>query len=197
MTAGAPFIIYLHGFNSSPQSVKSRELQAFMQARGLGDSFACPALPVAGDDALQAVEQAMQRIGARQYCFVGSSLGGFYATCLAERHDARAVLINPSITPHLTLRACLGPQSNLHTGAPYVLTEAHLAQWERQFVPRIDPRRYLLLVETGDAQLDYRVAVERYAGARQRVVPGGDHSLQSFPGHMPEILEFAGLAGRS
>lgn len=197
MAPGAPFIVYLHGFNSSPQSVKARQLQAFMKERGLSDHIACPALPVGGNDALAEVERVLSQYGARQFCFVGSSLGGFYATCLAERHGARAVLINPSITPHTTLRVCLGPQANLHTGEPYVLSEGHLAQWEALWPPRIDPARYLLLVETGDAQLDYRAAVARYAGARQRVVPGGDHSLQSFPEHMPEILAFAGLAGRT
>jgi predicted esterase YcpF (UPF0227 family) len=91
------------------------------------------------------------------------------------------------------LRAYLGPQKNLHTGAPYELTEAHLDEWARLVVPKIAPERYLLLVETGDEVLDYRQAVSRYAGARQVVIEGGDHSLQSFPRHLPLILEFAGL----
>jgi hypothetical protein len=53
----------------------------------------------------------------------------------------------------------------------------------------------LLLVETGDEVLDYREAVEKYRGARQIVIAGGDHSLASFPEHIPLILDFAGLAG--
>ncbi len=73
------------------------------------------------------------------------------------------------------------------------LTPAHLAEWEELWVPAITPSRYLLLVETGDEVLDYRVAVARYAGARQIVVPGGDHSLQSFASHIPALLEFAGM----
>jgi hypothetical protein len=127
-------------------------------------------------------------------CFVGSSLGGFYATYLAEKHAARAVLINPAIDPHVGLRAYLGPQRNLHTGEPYELAEAHLREWEKLYVPRISPQRYLLIVETGDEILDYRQAVQRYAGAEQVVIPGGDHSLQSFPQHLPRILRFAGMA---
>ena len=189
----APFILYLHGFNSSPASVKARQLQAFMQAHGLGAALACPALPVDPGAALECIDQVMREQGPRRYCFVGSSLGGFYATCMAERHAARAVLINPSITPHVTLRACLGPQTNLYTGERYVLTAEHVAQWERMWLPDIHSERYFLLVETGDAQLDYRQAVARYAGALQRVIPGGDHSLQSFPEHIPALLEFAGL----
>jgi predicted esterase YcpF (UPF0227 family) len=128
-------------------------------------------------------------------CFVGSSLGGFYATYLAEKHGARAVLINPAIDPHVGLRSYLGRQKNLHTGEPYELTEAHLRDWETLYVPRITPERYLLLVETGDEVLDYRNAVGRYAGAEQVVVRGGDHSFRSFSEHLPRILRFAGLPG--
>jgi predicted esterase YcpF (UPF0227 family) len=82
---------------------------------------------------------------------------------------------------------------NLHSGARYELTEAHLREWERLVVPSITPARYLLIVETGDEVLDYRQAVARYRGAQQVVVPGGDHSLQSFEQHLPRILAFAGL----
>jgi predicted esterase YcpF (UPF0227 family) len=184
-------IVYLHGFNSSPQSHKAQVLRDYMGRHGLGELYACPALPPLASDALQAIEK---EIAGREVCFVGSSLGGFYATYLAETHDARAVLINPAIEPHVGLRAYLGTQKNLHTGAPYELTERHLMEWQALYVPRIDPRRYLVIVETGDEVLDYRRALERYAGAQHIVVQGGDHSLQSFPRHLARILEFAGHA---
>ena len=106
---------------------------------------------------MRAIESSLRR--GDELCFVGSSLGGFYATYFAETLGARAVLINPAIDPHIGLRAYLGPQKNLYTGEPYELTEAHLRQWERLVVPHITPSRYLLLVETGDEVLDYRQAV--------------------------------------
>jgi len=184
-------ILYLHGFNSSPRSHKAQLLGRYLAERGLGAHYACPALPPLASDALDEIERQLRQ---EDLCFVGSSLGGFYATYLAEKHAAKAVLINPAIEPHVGLRAYLGPQSNLHTGAPYELTEAHLRAWEALVVPRITPERYLLLVETGDEVLDYRQAVRRYAGCEQTVVKGGDHSLQSFPQHLPRIVEFAGHA---
>jgi predicted esterase YcpF (UPF0227 family) len=183
-------IVYLHGFNSSPQSHKAQVLSQYLAGRGLAGEYACPALPPLAADAIREAEKLV----SRKTCFVGSSLGGFYATWLAEKHGLRAVLINPAIDPHVGLRAYLGRQQNLHTGEPYDLTEAHLRDWERLYVPRITPTRYLLVVETGDEVLDYRRAVERYAGAEQIVVPGGDHSLQSFPAHLPRIVEFARAA---
>ena len=165
-------------------------MQRFMAQRGLASEYACPALPPLAGDALHAIEPLL----AKRPCLIGSSLGGFYATYLAEKHDLKAVLINPAIDPHVGLRAYLGPQKNLHTGEPYELTEAHLREWEKLYVPRITPNRYLLIVETGDEVLDYRRAVERYAGARQIVIQGGDHSLQSFPQHLERILEFSRAA---
>jgi predicted esterase YcpF (UPF0227 family) len=177
-------IVYLHGFNSSPQSHKAQVLGRYLAGRGI--PYACPALPpLAGD----AIRKAEKHIGEAS-CFVGSSLGGFYATWLAEKHGTRAVLLNPAIDPHVGLRAYLGWQENLHTGEPYELTETHLRAWERLYVPRVTPRRYLLIVETGDEVLDYRRALERYANAEQVVVQGGDHSLRSFPQHLSRIAEF-------
>jgi uncharacterized protein len=186
-------LVYLHGFNSSPQSHKAQILERYMSERGLHEQFACPSLSPLGSTAIAEIEALMARDAGKPICLVGSSLGGLYATYLAEKHAAKAVLINPAIEPHIGLRAYLGEQRNLHTGEPYLLTEAHLRDWQRLYVERITPSRYLLIVETGDEVLDYREAVKRYAGAEQRVIEGGDHSLQSFPDHLSRILEFAGL----
>lgn len=187
-------IAYLHGFNSSPASHKATVLRAYMAERGLADQYECPELPPSADEAIRICEALIRRREGEPVCLVGSSLGGFYATHLAERHGLKAVLINPAIDPHVGLRAYLGAQKNLFTGEPYELTARHLEQWRAIYEPRISPQRYLLIVETGDEMLDYRRAVERYAGARQRVEAGGDHSLQSFPRQLAEILRFCGLA---
>ena len=183
-------IVYLHGFNSSPRSHKAMLLERYLSERGRADRYACPALPPRAREALACIEPLLDT----ETCLIGSSLGGFYATWLAETRGLRAVLINPAIEPHVGLAAYLGPQQNLYTGERYTLTEAHLRDWQALYAPRITPSRYLLLVETGDEVLDYRRAVERYAGCEQVVVAGGDHSLKSFPEHLPRVLRFAGLA---
>jgi predicted esterase YcpF (UPF0227 family) len=183
-------IVYLHGFNSSPQSPKAQLMERHMAERGLAAHFACPALPPEADEAIRIIRKVVE--GKRGVCYVGSSLGGYYATHLAEHDGGRVVLINPAIDPHIGLRAYLGKQKNLYTGQEYELREAHLDQWRRLYEPSITADRYLLLVETGDEVLDYRRAVERYAGAEQVVVQGGDHSLRSFPEQLPRILKFAG-----
>jgi hypothetical protein len=187
-------LIYLHGFNSSPGSHKAQVLKRYMGARGLGGEYCCPALPHLPQRAIAVIETEMAKHPRATLTLIGSSLGGFYATYLAERHDVRAVLINPAVYPHEDLRAYLGVQHNLYTHQQYELTEAHLRQWERLYLPTVRAPRYLLLAETGDEVLDYRQAVEKYRGALQIVIEGGDHGLKSFPEHIPLILEFAGLA---
>ncbi|MBE0619453.1 MAG: esterase [Burkholderiales bacterium] len=187
-------LIYLHGFNSSPGSHKAQLLKRYMDERGLADRYCCPALPTLGMRAIGLVEIEIARHPRESITLVGSSLGGFYASYLAERHDLRAVLINPAVYPHEDLSAYLGVQRNLYTQRQYELTEEHLRQWEKLYLPSVRPQRYLLLLETGDEVLDYRQAVEKYKGARQIVIEGGDHSLKSFPEHIPLILEYAGLA---
>jgi predicted esterase YcpF (UPF0227 family) len=187
-------LIYLHGFNSSPGSHKAQVLKRYMKERGLGDQYCGPALPHLPKRAIAIIEAEIAQHPRGSVTLIGSSLGGYYSTYLAERHDLRCVLINPAVYPHEDLRAYLGVQRNLYTLQRYELTEEHLRQWEKLYLPTVRPQRYLLLVETGDEVLDYRQAVKKYAGARQMVIEGGDHSLKSFPEHIPLILEFAGFA---
>ena len=186
-------LVYLHGFNSSPASHKAQVMKTHMEGRGQGRLYACPVLPDTPREAVRAIKAAIAGQDPRQVTFIGSSLGGYYATHLAEKLDCRAALINPAITPHVGLAAYLGTQKNLHTGAPYELTRAHLEGWRALLVDRIDPERYLLLVETGDEVLDWREAARKYEGARMVIRQGGDHSLQSFPEHIGRILAFAGI----
>src|SRR5262245_50535446 len=103
-----------------------------MAERGLEDEYACPALPPLARDAMRAIQPLIER----RPCLLGSSLGGFYATYLAEKHGLRAVLINPAIDPHIGLRAYLGPQTPYHGGEPYELTEDHLREWQSLFVAK-------------------------------------------------------------
>jgi len=186
-------ILYLHGFNSAPASHTARTTARFLEERGLGEEFVCPALPHRPEEAIALVEGLVAARGTRNLTFVGSSLGGFYATWLAEKHACRAILIQPAVFPHVGLEQYLGLQKNLYTGAEYELTRAHLEGWRALHREYVDPERYLLLLETGDEVLDYREAVRKYEGARMVIREGGDHMMQSFAEHLPRMLRFAGL----
>ncbi len=186
-------IVYLHGFNSTPDSRKARALQDYMRGQGVGELFACPRLPHRPKEAVDAIQRELALRGSRAVTLVGSSLGGFYATWFAESCDLRAVLIQPAVAPYSGLESMLGPQQNLYTGERYELTHEHLEGWRSLAVERVEPERYLLLLETGDEVLDWREAARKYEGARTVIRDGGDHSLRCFPEHMPRILRFAGI----
>lgn len=187
-------LVYLHGFNSSPASHKARHLKEVMAARGLGGFYACPELADTPAEAVRQIEGILEGPGAKEVTLLGSSLGGFYATWFAETRGCRAVLINPAVRPYVGLEAYLGPQKNLYTGRPYVLTREHLEGWRSLARESVDPERYLLLLETGDEVLDWREAATKYEGARMVIRQGGDHSLRCFPEQVDRILRFAGLA---
>jgi hypothetical protein len=186
-------IVYIHGFNSSPASHKSGQLRDRLRALGREAEYACPALSHWPAEAIATLEREIARAGAHATTLIGSSLGGYYATWLTQRHGCRSVLVNPAITPHTGLRPWLGPQRNLYTAEEYVLTEAHLSQLAALYVPRIERHEnFLLLQTTGDEVLDWREAVDRYAGCRQVVVEGSDHGFREFGQYLDIVLEFAG-----
>ena len=185
-------IVYIHGFNSSSASAKARLMHEALLRLNRGHEFLAPDLHHLPSLAMQKLEQEIARHGARQVALIGSSLGGHYATWLAEKLGMRAVLVNPAVNPHLLLAPCLGPQKNLYSGEPYQFTPRHLKELEQFNVSVITrPERYLLLVQTGDELLDYRQAVEKYRGARQVVIEGGEHGFRNFSDYVPMILEFA------
>ena len=184
-------IVYLHGFNSTPASGKARQLAEHMAAIGRAADYFCPQLPNSPRDAVALVESELAQRRPAAVTLVGSSLGGFYATHLAEKHGWKAVLVNPAVHAHVLMRGAVGPQTNWHTGEKWLFTEAHLAELAALDVPAISrPERYLLLVQTGDEIIDYRTAVAYYAGARQIVEEGGDHGFAGFERHLQTILDF-------
>ena len=129
-------IIYLHGFRSAPASIKARALKTRMTARGLAERFWCEQLPVSPRAAIALAEGEIARARAAGLdpTVVGSSLGGYYATWLAERHDLRAVLVNPAVVAPLSLEAYVGTQDNLYTGERFEFTHGHIDEL-RAIVP--------------------------------------------------------------
>ena len=186
-------LLYIHGFNSSAQSHKARLTRERMAALGRAEEFACPDLDHRPRRAIAQLEALIGGAGDAPVSMIGSSLGGYYATYLAEKHALRAALLNPAVRPYERLHEALGPQRNLYTGAPYQFTSGHLSELEALEVPHVTASRYLLLVTTGDEVLDYRMAVTRYAGCRQVVIEGGDHGLSGFVDYLDPVLAFCGV----
>ena len=190
-----PTILYLHGFNSAPQSVKGQILASAAAALAEPPRFHLPQLSHRPAQAMRDVCTWIDREapGGRDLGLIGSSLGGFYATFLAEKYGARAVLINPAVRPHEDLRPFAGRQRNLYTGEEYEVTPAHFDELSALAVTRVtQPERYFLLARTGDEILDWRESVAFYAGAFQYIAGGGDHGWTDFHAEVASVLRFAG-----
>lgn len=190
-------LVYLHGFLSSPRSVKAQQLVRFVQSQQLSIDCRIPELPEEPRLALAVAEQTVQqaRDASSVVGLLGSSLGGFYATVLAERLGLRAVLINPSVYPHLRFGEFVHDGANEMTN-PYTQRRFTLDQRDLDTLQSAQPAQlskpdnYWLLAQTGDEVLDYRDAVAYYQGCKQSIEAGGDHYFQGFERYLPDVVKF-------
>lgn len=184
-------VLYLHGFRSSPRSFKARVTGERMQAMGLGAQFSCPQLPASPKLAMEQVLKLVEPFGPVELALVGSSLGGFYATWLAERLGCRAVLLNPAVNPLKDLDKHVGVTTAWHSDEPFEFRREYIDELRDLKVERITrPERYFLLAATGDEVLDYRDMVAHYEGARQHVIEGSDHAISEYAQYVDEVIGF-------
>lgn len=193
-----PTLIYLHGFLSSPQAAKAALTRDYLTAHALPLELLVPALGDLPQPALAVAEQAVQTaLRSGPVGLIGSSMGGFLATVLAERYALPAVLVNPAVRPHRHLRAYFGVHTNPYTGQSFTLDRTHAAWLAQQVPAAIHPERYWLLAQMADEVLDYRDAVAFYAGCRQTVEPGGNHQFLDFGRHLPAVIDFLAASPRA
>ena len=192
--SGTRHLLYLHGFRSSPRSFKARVVQQRMAAAGRAGDLICPQLPPSPKAAMDLVLTLVERHavqGENALAIVGSSLGGFYATWLAERFGCRAALINPAVDPLQDLDRHVGVTTAWHTGEPFEFKREYIDELAALKVGTITrPERYFLLAATGDEVLDYRDMVAHYMGAHQHVIQGSDHAVSEFEQYVDEVLAF-------
>lgn len=187
-------ILYLHGFRSTPQSTKASLIRAAMHQRGRVDDYVCPQLPVSPRAAAKLVLATAQMESVEALAVIGSSLGGYYATWLAEQLGCRAVLLNPSVKPYEDLKPYVGAQPVYGSTETIDFKPQYLEELQAIDTPRISrPERYFLLAATGDALIDYRTMVAKYVGATQRVIQGSDHQITEFPNYLDDVLAFCGV----
>ena len=186
-------LLYLHGFNSSPQSHKAQLVSQYMSDHGCIDQLLCPQIPSVPEEARQfLVQLAEQTLEHHVLNYIGSSLGGFYATYLAEKYSGSAVLINPSVKPYETLRAYLGANKFYFDEGVWDFDESHIQQLEAMKVDEItEAERYLVLLQTGDETLDYRQAEAKYNNSQCIIEQGGDHSFVGLERFIPRIMQFS------
>jgi predicted esterase YcpF (UPF0227 family) len=187
-------IVYLHGFRSSPLSFKARLLAERMAALGRADQFLCPQLPASPRAAIALVQGMIGAVDHAQLSLIGSSLGGCYATWLAEQTGCRAVLLNPAVRPARDLATQVGTMQAYHSDEPFEFRPEYVDELKALQVERItEPQRYLLVAATGDEVLDWREMVDHYPGAQHCIIQGSDHGISEFADHLDPVLAFCGI----
>ena len=186
-----PTLLYLHGYNSSSQSKKAVQTQYWLAANAPHVQFICPDLPpfaVSAVDMLNSIVEAHQ---SETVFVVGSSMGGFFATCLAEQYGLRGVLINPAVNPTRGLSRWIGENTNYMTGEKWVFEPRHVDEFLHLETKIINHKSdYLVLLQTGDEVLDYRDAQNYYSDAKIIIEQGGDHSFIDYDQHLATIHQF-------
>jgi predicted esterase YcpF (UPF0227 family) len=191
-------ILYLHGFRSSPKSFKARVVGETMHDLGCFDELICPQLPASPRAAMALALTLVERYPASELAIIGSSLGGFYATWLAERLGCRAVVINPATVAFADLEKYVGVTTMYHSNESFEFKREYIDELRALAVPHITrPERYFLLAATGDEVLDYRDMVQHYQGAQQHVIEGSDHAIAEFPDYVDQVLAFCGVAAKA
>ena len=193
-------LLYLHGFRSSPASFKARRMADWMQTHRPDVHWWCPQLPPSPAAAWALINRGIadwpRTPGPQGMAVVGSSLGGFYATALAEATGCPAVLLNPAVDPARDLAAHVGEQRQFHSpDEHFYFQPAYLAELRALTVPAITrPERYAAVIAQGDDVLDWREMTARYPGATVKLLDGSDHGIADFDDHLPFVLHFLGLA---
>ena len=190
-------ILYLHGFRSSPQSMKARLMAAHFAATP--HRFVCPQLPASPAAAMALACEFIEDRGdaARDWALIGSSLGGYYATWLAERYGCRAALLNPAVLPADDLAGYVGEHTMYHSSEPFEWRAEYLQELLDLRIERItQPERYFLLAATGDEVLDWRQMRDHYPGARQHIIEGSDHAISEFADYVDTVANFCAEEGK-
>lgn len=183
--------LYLHGFLSSPASEKAQlMMQFFEQQPSLGEIIA-PELPHVPEQAIELAEKTLQELQSRHehVWIIGSSLGGFFATYLAEKYQLPAVLINPAVRPFELFKNYLGEHQHFHRDEIICVEPEHLDQLQALDCATFSsPNKILLLLQTADETLDYRHSAALYQDCPAWIEAGGNHSFERFIQRMPQIL---------
>jgi len=189
-------VLYIHGFNSSPLSLKAEQSRQYLAEIHPDIKFYCPQLATTPNEAIVQLENIIeQQMQQSHWYLIGSSLGGYFASYLAEKYNLPAVLINPAIKPYELLDDYIGEQTNPYTNIVYQVTTEHIQQLKdiEQVAPSIDSKQknnYLVMVQTADEVLNYQQAVEKYQHCRLVVQQGGDHSFIDFNKTLPSVADF-------
>lgn len=192
-------LLYLHGFRSSPRSTKAQLVQERIAQRHPGLTLWCPQLPPSPREAMARVMQGIASWPHERMAVIGSSLGGFYASWVAEQTGCRAAVLNPAVFPARDLAKYIGEHESWHDPQEKFFFRPEYVDELRALgcAAITRPARYYALIAKGDEVLDWREMSAHYRGAQGRLLEGSNHAITEFAQYLDEVLGFLQLAPAS
>ena len=193
-------VLYLHGFRSSPMSMKAQKMAQWVSQEHPKVHWWCPQLPPSPQAAMDLILQGTAHWPWAQTAVVGSSLGGFYAQCFAAATGCRALLLNPAVEPARDLAQHVGLQEAWHDAnqsfyfQPEYVEQLASLQAKLQTTLQPPAPETFAIVAKGDEVLRWEEMVSHLPHARIKLLPGSDHALSDFDAHRADILNFLNLA---
>ena len=183
-------IIYLHGFNSSSESKKSKILESYFKGEKF-INFESPNLNTSPSRAISQIEKIINK-SSRRLCLVGSSLGGLYATFLADKYNLRSVTINPVVRNHISgMKDLVGSHKNFHTDEEYEFTVKDYMDLQKLGLKKLkNPLNHLCLIKMSDEVLDHNKTFLYFSKSYVLSEKEGNHGYDDFFEKIPLILDF-------
>ena len=179
-------IIYIHGFGSHGLGSKANAFRNYFKSKG--EAFMAPSLSYIPDLAIQTLEELIESYDDVK--LIGSSLGGYYTLYLAQKYGLKAVLINPSIYPYITLEKVLGEAPSFYDESHFQWLQSHLDMLKKYEIDLVVQADIMLLLQKGDETLDYKEAEAKLTNAKQIVEEGGSHSFDGIERYFVEVDDF-------
>ena len=183
-------ILYFHGFASSSSSNKAKILKKYISRNYKNAEIIIPDL---NNNFKLAVSQIYELINSAKYpiVFMGSSLGGYYASYFSTKLKTKSVLINPAIPPLKDFEMYLGENENYSTGKKFKITREDI-----RYIRKVSYKKYAnaentyVLLESGDEVLNYKETAKYFSGSYMDIVYGGSHSYESLDEKLKSIVNF-------
>ena len=183
-------IIYLHGFNSSAESKKSKILNSYLEKEKL-INLESPNLNNSPKKAIFQIEKIIRESSSR-VCLIGSSLGGLYATFIADKYNLKSVTINPVVTNHISgMRDLVGSHKNFHSDEEYEFTLKDFFDLQKLGLEKLKkPLNHFCLIKMSDEVLDHNITFAFFSKSYVLSEKGGNHSYDDFFKKIPLILDY-------
>jgi len=186
-------LIHVHGFLSAGNAGRVVALKKYIDEEGLDIEVISPQLPNHPQLAISFLEKIIsdERRRGRSIALIGHSLGGYFSTYLASKHQLKAVLVNPVVRGYEIMCEFFGECFNPHSGDNFEVSESDIEYLINIHLDKLpDPDLFLVMQQMGDEITDPNEVLKYYRQCRVIAEEGGCHDFSNFEKHVQLVIQF-------